>query len=92
MKKQKLILLLVIITAIATALFLPGLVRADVIVDNPDATFVWWWNTLSGHADGYGADLRYLAGGAAEQPVGLTYESTRDHLTSSASSDSLVKK
>jgi parallel beta-helix repeat protein len=49
-----------------------GVVCADAImlepktgdlVDNPDAAFAGTWSTLVGHADGYGADLRYKAGG-----------------------------
>ena len=67
MKKQKLILLLAIMTAFATALFLPGLVRADVIVivdnDDPEATIdpEGNWATHSGY--GYGVDCRSKAEG-----------------------------
>jgi hypothetical protein len=75
MKKQESILVLVIITAfMATALFLPGLVRADVIVDNLDATVYpeGNWSTYSGAAPTYGPDCRYTAEGSGTDTVTWT--------------------
>jgi hypothetical protein len=46
----------------------------EVIVDNPDATVDpdGDWSTFIGHADGYGDDLRYKAGGIGSATVTWT--------------------
>jgi len=72
MKNQKIALLLVIITAITTALFLPGLACAEeIIVDNWNATVDLDvnWSTYSGSAPTYGYDCRYITEGSGGDTV-----------------------